>query len=308
MFKNSFNIRFILISVSAIFVTALIAYANAPLSTIKENDRALRSGNVLYLSVYTHEARPQIDIQNIQDLTQYANAVEPQTVTYSKHLRAYFKDDKFRFDVEREPSDFYPEPIHRSYIYDGEKITLLDHVLGLVNPRKPVPYRMSNSGTLYLPPQALGYDVDGVMSLAAEVRSQSGELPSIHVASVGNTSTIMGTYSTPQSTVELARIEYHPTYPSLFKRCTYRNPVWGEIVDIEINDIQQYGEVFYPQSSTIRQINAPSLNQIDEGEVISEQVLTVLEASFNDGSVTDDLFSTEPPEGYNMLDGKRPNS
>ena len=285
--------------VISVFLFPIVSDSAELLDASRSVNDLILNGEVEYHSIYSHEARPQyMGDDGIKGLIEYAEQAPKIPITYETKITAYFKGDKINFLIEKEPCQYYPKPIYRSYIYNGEQTYCFDHAINLVTLRKAMPYRESNLGNLYFPPKSLGYDVDGVLSMAGNVVSALRKSPSLTIVEKDNIVEVTGSYEGESTDEVIARIEWDPDSKGIFKRCVYRYPPRGEFIEIVTDDLEDYGNVQYPSRTVIRQIVAPSIDQLEQGKVASEQILLVMSASFNTDTVTDDLFSTETPDGY----------
>ncbi len=288
-----------------LMITLQTSYAENNMQLAQQLSSQIQSGEVIYHSVYTHKARPKIDVSSLQELVEYARTTPKQKVTYNSTIHSYFKGDKLRFDVDQPPTNFYPDPLLQTYIYDGSSLTMFNHIRVMQFPMYTSLYREGHIGTLYIPPIAMGYDINKVLRLAAKVKNQYGEIPSLEYLSVGNNTRVVGKYLNSDTSLPLVDIEWNEENPGVFNRCIYKQPHTPEYVEILPSEFSNINGVLYPKTTTVKQIFMKSLDDPSEQKVISEQILTVLEANFNDETIDDNLFMGDEFGNYKSSEVNR---
>lgn len=287
----------------ALFMMAGVFAASGPASGQVEWERsralgsAIHSGDVLFHSRLAYWGLPAFRGTGIGELVEYGKQPK-QWMEYDSTVRFRFKDGLMRIDVEKEPDVWFPDPVLRSYIVNEPRLALHDHWLRLVSIRPCPDYRASHYGSLHPHPMWLGFDLDGVTDLVAKARNPRGTAPMIWTEEENGSTVVYGIYE--KEPVALAVAEWRGDGSGLFARCAYKNPEFGDHIEIVTGPLISVNGIPYPEYSVIRQIEVPSLDvrTIAGGRVISEQTLTVLEAEFNPAGMTGEPFDLTAPEGY----------
>ncbi|MDP8242959.1 MAG: hypothetical protein P9L94_02675 [Candidatus Hinthialibacter antarcticus] len=280
---------------TAITIACFVVFAQ---TAAAEEASPIQSGDVVFHSLYTCDLLPAFTGDSTASFIAHTKQKKTQ-VTYQRFIHAIFDGDQSWIEETVEADgQFFSSPVSTTYIYDGEFLAILDNVLGTFA-KKPQsrPYSQTTYARNQLHPLYGGYNAQTIYTMIASVKNDSGLLPGITLERNGFVTTASAIYPDSEETIILASIEWDQDSEALFKKARFFVPSSKAAVEITNSTFKDLNGVRFPESIQIRLRFADTLDEFDNGRFISDQVLTVVSANFNQ-EIPQDTFSVDVPAGY----------
>lgn len=265
-----------------------------------EEASPIKSGDVVFHSLYTCDLLPAFTGEGTAAFIAHTKQKKTR-VTYPRFIHAIFDGDQSWIEETVEADgQYFSSPISTTYIYNGEFFAILDNVLGTFAKK---PQSLTYSQTTYarnqLHPLYCGYNAQTIYAMIASVKNDTGALPGINLEENDLVTTASAIYPDSGDTVELARIEWNPNVDETFTKAKFFVPSSKAIVEISNSNFREFDGVWFPESILVRLRFADTLDEFENGRFISDQVLTVVNAKFNQ-EIPQDTFSVDVPDGYTV--------